>query len=696
MSSPGRKRESSEIPLAAVFIIALAAHFTLATTNWRAGFLPGHEFRQTHTAIIADYIDRENNFSPIYTVPLFGKPWVCPMEFPLYEWSVVGLSRATGWPHHISARSVSLGCFYLALPALYLSLGFAGLPPGRRLLTLALVLCCPLYIYYSRAFLMESMALMFSAWFLAFFLLAMTRRRIGWLAGAAFCGAAGGLVKSTTLFVWIVPAAAAGAWMLVGDLRGGGGWRPAFRTVMWGLGAVVLPAALLFWWVRYTDVIKEAHPSAYIFASWNLTSGNFHMYDAGARVSPTVWRWLLDGWRQGIMPPMLLLGLVAAGAAALPAVRWRVIGAMLLFVTAQQLFPYAYALQEYYFYACAFFGLAAVGFVLDGILAGDRWRAMRWAIVAVPFVASLSVYWQGYRRLQVVQSNGGSGLTAALRDLVPPGTVLVVAGDDWSPIIPYYSRHKALMVRNGLENDPAYLTRAYADLADETVGALVVLNGVRQRQDFIARTVAAFGLDPKPAFATGEADVYVAKVFARAAVDRLHGFNGYHDVRAAESIGSEADSGPADEMISRSLAAASYAMINPAPARCHFPFGFAEWDDGTGRMLLNAHPDFDLWVPAPRDARSIDWEFGIFPGAYERDGERTDGVEFIVDAQGADGTCRRVFRRLLDPAQVPEDRGRQHVRIAWSGKPGDVLVFRTRPNGISHYDWAYIARVDVH
>jgi len=42
----------------------------------------------------------------------------------------------------------------------------------------------------------------------------------------------------------------------------------------------------------------------------------------------------------------------------------------------------------------------------------------------------------------------------------------IIAGADWAAMIPLYSQHKALMIRNGLEYDPPYLNRAFNDLAD--------------------------------------------------------------------------------------------------------------------------------------------------------------------------------------------------------------------------------------
>ena len=170
--------------------------------------MPGHEFRQAQTALIAHYIDEQNNYSLLYETPVLGKPWVSILlEVPVYEWSVVGLSRAFGLPHFLAARTISLGCFYLILPAIYLLLGRFNLSRPRRLLALALILACPVYIFYSRAFLMESMELMCCAWFLLGFLRTMDERRWSWLVLTVVAGTGAALIKSATFAVWLLPAA---------------------------------------------------------------------------------------------------------------------------------------------------------------------------------------------------------------------------------------------------------------------------------------------------------------------------------------------------------------------------------------------------------------------------------------------------------------------------------------------------------
>src|SRR5258708_2794518 len=121
------------------------------------------------------------------------------MEFPLYQWSIVWLSNALGLPLGEAGRTVSLACVYLMLPAFFLLLARLGIAADARWICLALVVSCPLYVFYTRAVLIESMALMLAVWFLAAFVGAMQTGRANWLILAAVSGVGAALVKVTTL-----------------------------------------------------------------------------------------------------------------------------------------------------------------------------------------------------------------------------------------------------------------------------------------------------------------------------------------------------------------------------------------------------------------------------------------------------------------------------------------------------------------
>lgn len=680
--------------LIAVFVCALLTHVWLVTRNWSVGFMLLHEFRQTQTALISHFIDREDNFSLLYEVPIVGKPWISVLlEVPFYEWSVVLVQRWTGWPLVVAARSVSLVCFYLTLPALWWLLGRLGLTRPRRLLALGLVLVSPVYIFYTRAVLMESMVLMCCAWFLVGYLAMMEHRRWTWFLLATVAGAGAALIKSATFAVWLIPAAAYSAWQLWRDLRAWKSWSAPLLTVFWGIAGVIVPLGLLSLWIRLTDPIKATHASAWIFTSANLSLDNWGLNNIAARFSAATWSTLLVRWSEALMPPWLVGVTLLAGLAAFPAQRVRVAGVGAVFFLAQLLFPFAYVYQDYYFYACGVFLLLAMGFILDGLLDSRLPRWLCGLLAAVLFLVPLHTYWRGYWKAQEVVSEGGFPYTTALRELTPKNSVIIVCGGDWAAIVPYYSQRRALLIRNGLVADQAYLARAFAELGDEDVAALVLLHDQRGNRLVRDMAVAKFDLEPEPTFSHPTADIYCSWRDSNRIRDGIKARGNYGPLTMLN-----ARAKPREQnglmWVTPTMARMELSQVTPVPLRVRFGFGYETFGYGD-KTVLNAHPDSDLWLRAPRDATRIEWNFGMISSAWEKSGDKTDGVEMQVLGLQPGGPPRVIYHRVLDPVSRPEDRGDQTAIIPYQAVPGEFLQFLTRPRGSKSYDWTYWGRIEV-
>jgi hypothetical protein len=81
------------------------------------------------------------------------------MEFPTYQIIVAAWHKLTGLPLEQSSRLIGIVMLFACLPALFDLLGLAGLPPSRRLVVLAVVLSAPVYLFFARTFMIETMAL---------------------------------------------------------------------------------------------------------------------------------------------------------------------------------------------------------------------------------------------------------------------------------------------------------------------------------------------------------------------------------------------------------------------------------------------------------------------------------------------------------------------------------------------------------
>lgn len=700
--TPGNPPSSIRLKwVAPVFGLLLLVHFLLATANWGSGFMIGHEFRQTQTAIITQYIDQQHNFGPYYETPILGKPWAFPLELPVYQWCVVGVMRWWELPDFQAARSVSLACFYLTLPALYLLLAGFRVPPVERLVVLAPLLVCPIYLFYSRSFLIDPMAAMFSAWFLATFVQSLQRRRWWWFGLATVTATLGILIKSVVFAVWLFPAVLYGGWILGSELKNRTGPRGIFRTLGWGVGPVILPYLAFRQWILFTDALKASHPGAYEFTSTELSQGNFGTFSLTSRIDPETWRVMAERWAETV-GAYWFIGLTLAVGLALNPQWWRpIIGLTGLWMFGQLAFPYAYAYQDYYFYAGTFFLMMAMGVIMWGLLASQWipvWGALLLALL--PVGTMLQGYWTGYGKMQRVVSNGGSGMTALLRDMLPQESVIMGLGFDWSATIPYYSGHRALMVRDAQRFDLFYLHRAIDDLDDEDVAALLVSDSMRSNGAHIVASVIdklQFVPAPMLRFEQGgeSVDIYISPFHFKEIVDRMGPEVGsfYPNVELLVNIMPETGVSLGDHRISAGTARVAFPMIEGVVTRFDIAYGYRRYWSSGGE-LLNFHPDAALWVNPHHRAGTVAWRYGIFDDAWTRAGDRTDGVVFAVEAENAAGHRRELFARVLRPESEAGDRGVITSELRYDLAADEILRFSAGSGPSKAFDWAYVAGIE--
>lgn len=111
-------------------------------------------------------------------------------------------------------------------------------------------------------------------------------------------------------------------------------------------------------------------------------------------------------------------------------------------------------------------------------------------------------------------------------------------------------------------------------------------------------------------------------------------------------------------------------------------------------VMLLPPTQVDWWLD--NDIREVSFEFGFDPAAYEPG--RSNGAEIFLELVDAQST-RVVYRRFLDPANQPQDRGLQTVRIALPPfAPDTTLLLRTDPgpHGNDAWDWVYLASLRLH
>lgn len=668
------------------FILCLGFNFWGVTVGWQNKNLPGVEFRQAQTALSIYWIDAENDFSLAYPTPVLGKPWSIPMEFPLYQWTAVVVSKVTNWSITKAGRAVSIASFYLCLPAIFLLLGRWSVDPRRRWWILSVVVTCPLYIFYTRGIFIETMALMFSLWFWVAFERAVERKSKFWLLLALVMGTGAGLVKVTTFMLYLIPTgiwALHRLWIESGKVR-----RQEF---VWMVMTVIVPFASTFWWVYYADAVKALNPLATFLNSVNLREFNFGTLQM--RLESTVWMqqariiwheltwlpavalaalaWRMGGWKNG----------------------WAILSCLGGFASVLMLFPLLYALHDYYFMANTVLLLIAIGLALTAWLDYGSSR-----ILAIVFAVSVPLgqgwfYLQHYYPTQSESRIDGNELTAALREIVKPDHTIVVLGQDWNSMTAYYARRKALMLRDDIARDPVAVESALERLDGEGIGALIIMGEPDGKQWLIDRCEAR-GLTREPVLAWKDAKIYLPQEGLLETINRFldHPFNGL-ELAPGRQVPRAHMAGKWVKMSSLRLwESRLFHAMSPQPVRFFSSFGPA-LDESGGQTRFGAHPVTRLIFELPAGKHTMRTTVQIPEAAYAQDldeSQQTDGVEIALYALGPNGEQVLLSRRLFDPKNNAEDRGNQRsLEMDFTLiNPGEVeLFFGPGPSGRDTRDW---------
>lgn len=138
------------------------------------------------------------------------------------------------------------------------------------------------------------------------------------------------------------------------------------------------------------------------------------------------------------------------------------------------------------------------------------------------------------------------------------------------------------------------------------------------------------------------------------------------------------------------LQAEHVSNLSPTRVINSVPIEFFSLDAVPAALL---HAPAEIVFDPPAKLARLRAGFGLRPGAYTG-GAHTDGVEFSVEARWPNGKTQVLWRQLLRPDSVPEDRGPHQLDVALPA--GASIVLRTGPGPANNerWDWAYWTRID--
>lgn len=125
------------------------------------------------------------------------------------------------------------------------------------------------------------------------------------------------------------------------------------------------------------------------------------------------------------------------------------------------------------------------------------------------------------------------------------------------------------------------------------------------------------------------------------------------------------------------------------------PANLGRWDLEGRSVQMMLPPARMTWVLKGGE-REVSVEFGFHPRAYTEG--RSNGADLVVELESPGHPASQLFRRHLDPAREPADRGLLLADIPLPPLAGGTrVIVRTEPGeyGDQAWDWVYVAALRI-
>ncbi len=482
----------------------LAVLLVVLALSWNQPLLDMHDFRQTQTAISAYWMTRGGPLW-LYETPLFGPDWLVPFEFPIYQWLVAGIA-GSGLPVSLdqSGRLVSLAALVLCIWPLRVSLRRFGASPELVGIACILFLAAPIHMFWGRAVMIESLALLLAMGFTAVIQTMVGRREYSLVWVATLLATAAALVKITTFFGFAALAGLVVAVAIGSDLRMRNVRRAAGLAVAAALPVGVAMASLMYW-LDVSDAAKTASPLTAWLSSEQLSGWNHGTVQQ--RFSSEFWldtvagRSALDilGYAAWIVPIVFAASLFSKDRRGMAAFYTL---SLAFFLLPMLVFTNLHMIHNYYQVANAVFLVVFAAAVIHFASRGrGPWLAP--LLTSACVIAMLVHGWIHF--LPTIRQDNSHHhvmqIARVVRAEVAPDDIIITAGLNWAATVPYYSQRRALMIlrETDLSSVPSsFPTREKPGGA--RVGALVQC---MQGYDFIRRLEVELGPNPRRVEAGG-------------------------------------------------------------------------------------------------------------------------------------------------------------------------------------------------
>lgn len=407
-------------------------------------------FREAQTAITSYYMATGDSPFLAYEVPVLGREWAVPLEFPIFQWIVAKLSPPDIHQIRWTGRVLSLVFWLACLWVTHQILKAAPLDKGDRLWTLILLALSPIFVAYSATFLIESLALLLALIYLWCTIKGLqNRNRLHWVIIGILPGILAALTKPTTWAPFAGVVALAVLFKFVSEVKSKSEQKAWLYPILAGAVLVLLPMIAALQWVHFGDEVKMLNPLAQNLISDNLSAWNYGTL--AQKLSPRVWSIVLGKQFLLLFGPLCLLAVPLVIMGFFHKLNWKqpsirciwIVLAAAGYGSAPIVFTNLHFRHDYYLFANGLFLILAFSLSLSALR--EKWPARRlnWIWGLVCFSAAVtSLGYMGVRKM--FQEPADDRVIEVLRELPEQGPVIFL-GFGWSSNMPYFAERRALM-----------------------------------------------------------------------------------------------------------------------------------------------------------------------------------------------------------------------------------------------------------
>lgn len=459
-----------------VALLTLTYSFYLAVFYAGQPLLDGHSFRQTQTALTSYWFINQG-FQFAYETPVAGAPWAIPFEFPIYQVIVACISKEFNVGLDETGRMISYLFLLLTILPVIAIVNRLSLPKVTSFYFIAILFSMPIYVYWGRAFLIETTALFFGIVAIKYFVDYLIGDRsiavsLKFILFASLCI----LQKTTTALPILVILSIV---FFVFEMRRYHFLQSSTLVKSLFLTGIIflIPIIIGYTWVVFTDQVKLGNP-----LGQQLTSAAIGKWNWGTLEQ----RFSFDLWIKVLGHRIFNKNLASVlGVAILVAPLFFKINSnikVVLLITLSMgllpllFFPNLHIVHDYYQSSNAIFFAFAVSLVLSALISPKFGKKIAIVLVMIVILFNHAALHFGYLpniKKAFTKKDKELAIGGILKREIPLGMQFIAFGNDWSSALSYFSERKSFTVPKWFDKYDIVLSNPAEFLEQGRLGAIV-------------------------------------------------------------------------------------------------------------------------------------------------------------------------------------------------------------------------------